>query len=613
MGCTTGQPLRDAREAGRWDIEVLKQLKPLLPYARRYRRKIVIGLSLVTFANIFGLAWPYLLKLAIDALETGIGAPGLAGFAAAIVVLALIGGSARFGMRMYLNSVSRHIEADLRDDFFAHLLRLAPDFYGRVPTGEIMSRATNDILAVRMVAGPAVMYLLNTIITAIVALSMMSWIDLQLTFWVMIPMLIVPPTVLYFGREIHRRFEAIQAQFGRMSTMAQENLAGARIVRAYVREDTQSAEFAELNAEYLNRNMYLVRLWGLFHPALMFLTGMAAVIVLGVGGRAVIMDRISIGDFVAFSFYLLLLIWPMIALGWVVNLFERGAASMGRISEIMLEEPTIRDVENPAILADPKGAIEFDGVSFRYPGTERWVLHNVSFRIEPGQTVAIVGPTGSGQSSIVRLIPRLFDPEKGEVRLDGISVRELKLEQLRASIAVVPQDPFLFSEKLGENIAFGLGKNGVNGYDEAKVKRAATVAQLAGTIRDFPDGYDTQLGERGINLSGGQKQRATLARALTLEPAVLILDDALSAVDTHTEAAILAGLREVFKGRTSIIVSHRVTAVKDADFILVIEDGAIVERGRHTELIELGGTYSRLLRRQLLEESLEGSEGFATY
>ena len=581
---------------------MLKQLKPLLPYARRYRRRIAIGLSLVVVSNIFALSWPYLLKLAIDALETGISAAGLGGWAAAIVGLALIGGAGRFGMRLYLNAVSRRIEADLRDDFYRHLSRLAPDFYQRVPTGEIMSRATNDILAVRMVAGPAVMYLLNTAIVAIIALSMMIWIDLRLTLLAMLPMLFVPPTVIYFGREIHKRFEAIQAQFGRLSTMAQENLAGARIVRAYVREDTQAEEFAEHNREYLRRNMRLVRIWALFFPGLMFLTGLAAVIVLWIGGRDVVFARITLGDFVAFTFYLMLLIWPMIALGWVVNLFERGAASMGRIQAIMDEVPSIRDPEIPVEIDSPAGAVEFSDVGFRYPGTERWVLRNVSFRIERGQTVAIVGPTGSGKSSIVRLLPRLFDPQEGEVRLDGVPVKKLRLDRLRSLIAIVPQDPFLFSEKLGANIAFGLGKGE---YDEEAVKEAAEIAQLAETIRDFPNSYDTQLGERGINLSGGQKQRATLARALTRDAPVLILDDALSAVDTHTEAAILSGLRNVFGGRTSLIVSHRVTAVKDADLILVVEDGEIVERGVHDELIEAGGTYARLLRRQLLEESLE--------
>ncbi len=586
---------------------MLKQLAPLLPYARRYRGRIVVGLTLVVVSNIFALAWPYLLKLGIDALEAGTSARALAGYAGLIIGLSLLGGVGRYLMREILNGMSRRVETDLRDDFFAHLLRLSPDFYQRVPTGELMSRATNDIPAVRMVIGPAIMYLVNTTVVSIIALSMLVWIDLRLTLFALLPLVAVPPATIYFGREIHKRFEAIQAQFGRISTMAQENLAGARIVRAYVQEDAQAGGFAELNLGYLSRNMRLAKIWGLFHPTLMFLTGLGAVIVLGIGGRDVILGRITVGDFVAFAFYLLQLIWPMIALGWVINLFQRGAASMGRIQEIMREQPTLADPERPVRIAEPQGAITFRNVSFRYPGTERLVLRNISFTIEPGQTVAIVGRTGSGKSSIVRLIPRLYDPHAGEIAFDDVPIREIPLAQLRSLIAVVPQEPFLFSDRLGTNIAFGLQ----DGFNMSRVEAAVEIAQLTETISDFPRGYETQLGERGINLSGGQKQRATLARALTRDAPVLILDDALSSVDTHTEMRILAGLRSVFRNRTSIIVSHRVTAVKDADLILVLEDGEIVERGVHSQLLAADGTYARLLRRQLLEESLEADRAMA--
>ena len=586
---------------------MLKKLAPLLPYARRYRSRIAAGLGLVVFSNVFALAWPYLLKLGIDALEYGTTPARLATYAGAIVGFSLLGGIGRYLTRELLNGMSRRVENDLRDDYFAHLLRLAPDFYQRVPTGELMSRATNDIPAVRMVIGPAIMYLVNTAVVSIIALTMLILIDPRLTVLAILPLLMVPPVVLYFGREIHRRFEAIQAQFGHISTMAQENLAGARIVRAYVQEDAQAREFTELNREYMTRNIRLAKVWGLFHPALLLLTGLGAVIVLGVGGRDVVMGRITIGDFVAFGFYLLQLVWPMIALGWVINLFQRGAASLDRIQEIMAEAPSITDAERPVEIATPLGAIEFRNVSFRYPGTERLVLRNISFIIQPGQTIAIVGPTGSGKSSIVRLMPRLYDPDEGEILLDGVPLKQIPLEQLRGLISMVPQEPFLFSETLGANIAFGLQ----DGYDEARVEKAAKVAQLADTIRDFPQGYDTQLGERGINLSGGQKQRATLARALTRDSPVLILDDALSSVDTHTEMRILAGLQDVIRQHTSLIVSHRVTAVKDANLILVIEDGEIVERGVHSELLAAGGTYARLLRRQLLEESLQGDRGVA--
>ncbi len=580
---------------------MLKQLAPLRRYARRYRRRIAAGLGLVVVSNVFSLAWPYLLKLGIDEVGAGTTPRRLAMYAGAIIGFSLIGGVGRYLMRELLNGMSRRVENDLRDDYFAHLLRLAPDFYQRIPTGELMSRATNDIPAVRMVIGPAIMYLVNTAVVSAIALTMLVLIDLRLTMLAIIPLLAVPLVTIYFGREIHKRFEAIQAQFGHISTMAQENLAGARIVRAYVQEDSQARAFAELNREYMVRNMQLAKIWGLFYPMLMALTGMGAVIVLGIGGRDVILGRISIGDFVAFIFYLMQLIWPMIALGWVINLFERGAASMGRIQAIMSEEPSVKDASAPIELTLPQGGIEFRNVSFRYPGTERFVLRDVSFDIAPGQTVAIVGPTGSGKSSVVRLIPRLYDPDRGEVLLDGVPVKQIRLEQLRSLISMVPQEPFLFSETLGANIAFGLRDS----YELARVTEAADIAQLAETISDFPQRYETQLGERGINLSGGQKQRATLARALTRESPVLILDDALSSVDTHTELRILDGLKGVFRRHTSLIVSHRVTAVKDADLILVIADGEIVERGIHSELLEADGTYARLLRRQLLEESLE--------
>jgi ATP-binding cassette subfamily B multidrug efflux pump len=586
---------------------VLKQLRPLVPYARRYRARIAVGLSLVVVANLFSLTWPYLLKLAIDALGQGITPAGLAAYAGAIVGFSLLGGTSRYFMRQLINGMSRHVENDLRDDYFAHLLRLAPDFFGRVPTGELMSRATNDIPAVRMVIGPAIMYLVNTTVVSVIALTMLMLIDPRLTLLAILPLAAVPPTTIYFGREIHQRFEAIQAQFGHISTMAQENLAGARIVRAYVQEDAQAERFAGLNLDYLRRNLRLARIWGLFFPALMLLTGLGTVIVLWVGGHDVIAGRITIGDFVAFVFYLLQLTWPMIALGWVINLFERGSASMGRIQEIMSEEPSIRDAERPVEIEVPQGAIEFRNVSFRYPGTERDVLRDISFTIEPGQTAAIVGRTGSGKSSVVRLIPRLYDPDEGEILLDGLPIKEIRLDQLRRLIAMVPQEPFLFSETLGANIAFGLRDGG----DRERIEGVAAIAQLADTVREFPNGYDTQLGERGINLSGGQKQRATLARALTRDAPVLILDDALSSVDTQTEAAILEGLRDVLMRRTSIIVSHRVSAVKDADLILVVEEARIVERGTHAELLEAGGVYARLLRRQLLEESLKLDAGAA--
>ncbi|HUF49818.1 MAG TPA: ABC transporter ATP-binding protein [Longimicrobiales bacterium] len=581
----------------------MSQLRSVLPYVRPYRAGIAAGIGFILLANAFGILVPDLIRQGIDALgQPATSRTTLFRFAALIVGATLLSGAARFAMRQLLNAISRRIESDLRDAFFAHLIRLDAGFFAATRTGDLMSRATNDLQAVRQAVGPGVMYLVNTLVSTLAAIFFMLRYSAQLTMIALIPITLLPVVMKYFGRVIHQKAERIQEHLGVLSSMVQENLSGVRIVRAYRQEQAQEAEFAALNREYLDRNMSLARTSAVFQPSLSILTGLGLLAVLWFGGQQAIAGEITIGEFVAFNFYLAMLTWPMIALGWVINLFQRGAASMGRINRIMAAAPAIAEPAVPRSITPVRGDIEFRDVWFRYPGTERWVLRAVSLRVRAGESAALVGRTGAGKSTIIALLTRRYDATKGTITIDGVPIDQIPLAELRSAIGVVPQDAFVFSDTLENNL--GLALDGAADR-HARIVWASEIAQLHDTIAAFPHGFATRVGERGVTLSGGQRQRATLARAVAGRPAILVLDDALSAVDTHTEKEILARLRDVTRSRTSIVVSHRVSAVLGADQILVLEDGRISESGQHAALIARGGTYATLLRRQLLEEGLE--------
>jgi ATP-binding cassette, subfamily B, multidrug efflux pump len=580
----------------------MNELRPLLPYLRPYRREYAVGMILVVVSNFFTTLGPKFLEQGIDALRTGAGFEAVQTAVGLLLAVALAGGVARYGMRQLLNSGSRRVETDLRDHLYAHLQGMAAEFYDRYPTGDVMARTTNDLLAVRMVAGPALMYLVDTTIRALLIAPAMLAINPRLTLLAMLPLLGLPIAMASLGQRIHRRSQAIQEQFSELTSQAHENLSGVRVVRAYRQERAETADFRRLSDDYLERNLGLARVQGLFYPLLGLLGGLSGLIVLYVGGRLVMAGTVSVGAFVAFGVYLAMLVWPMIALGWAVNLVQRGAASMGRINQLFRQRPAIADPETPAALPPPRNgrAVEFRDVEFAYPGArERGaVLQGISFRVEAGRSLAVVGATGSGKSTLVDLLVRTYDPDRGAVLIDGVDLRRLPLAELRRTVGFVPQETFLFSDTLRENVLLGAP-------DDGRLERVAEVAQLTEALPALPDGYDTMLGERGINLSGGQKQRAAIARALAQDPPVFVLDDALSAVDAQTEARILRALRGALAGRTSVIVSHRLAAVRDADWILVLDEGRIVEEGVHADLIARGGRYWELLRRQQLEEELE--------
>ncbi len=626
-------------------------LRRLVPYLRPYAGRLTWGIVLVVVGAGFGAVVPWIVRAALDGLAAGAPPSRTWTLVAAMLAAAIVGGAIRFGMREILNGVSRLVETDLRDAVFSHLLTLDAGTVARWRTGELMARLTNDLSAVRMAAGPAIMYLVNTVAGAAFSLYFMLRIDARLTGLALLPMVGLPFVMIRLGRLVHDRFEAVQEHFGALTTRVQENLAGTRVVRAYRQERAEGERFERDNAEYARRNIALARLNGVMNPAFGLLAGAGAAVVLGVGGTLALRGTITVGAFVAFGLYLAMLTWPLIALGWTTNLFQRGAASMARINEVLDAAPTLDQPARPRALppAATGRGLEFRNVSFHYPraagadadGTPtRWILRDVSFTVPAGATFGIVGPVGSGKSTLLDLVPRLYDPQRGEVLLDGVPIRELTLDALRREIGVVPQESLLFSETIRANIRYGTddstdrttaapagardltpNEGGVaprleeaaSGATEPTahdlVVWAADIADLTGTVTDFPGGFDTLLGERGVNLSGGQKQRAAIARALARRPAVVLLDDALSAVDTQTEAAILRGLRTALAGRTTLITTHRVSAVRDAAWILVLDEGRVVEQGTHDVLLARGGRYAALARRQQLEAEVEDADG----
>jgi len=597
-----------------------QRLRPLVPYLKRYRRGLALGTICVLLTQGIAVQYPRVIQHAIDDLRVSVTRHNLAIYALLIIAVFLVKGVFQFLTRYIVIGISRDIEFDLRNDLFAHLERLSYSYYQRNRTGDIMARATNDLNAVRNLLGPAVMYSANTIVITIFALFYMMKLSPKLTLYAFLPLPVASVIIQYFGRRIHERFERIQAMFSDISARAQENFSGARVIRAYVQEQAEIAAFENANEEYIRRSLGLVRLMGMLWPTLELMLGASIVIVLWVGGREVIQNRMSVGQFVAYLQYMGLLMWPVIALGWVINIFQRGTASLGRINEILLTKPEITD--EPVASYEPRvasettsaaagggartselearsllGEIEFCNLNFGYNGVP--VLRDINLRVPAGSSLAIVGPTGSGKTTLVNLIPRIYDAPPGAVLIDGRPIREFSLDSLRRNMGFVPQETFLFSNTIRGNIAFGVADATLD-----QIKSAADAANIAHDIESFPDGYDTTVGERGITLSGGQKQRAAIARALLRNPRILVLDDALSSVDTHTEDKILNHLRDVMHGRTTIFISHRVSTVRNADRIAVLHRGRIVELGTHDELLALNGYYTDLYNKQLLEEEL---------
>jgi len=579
---------------------MLRRFQPLKPYLARYKKRFLAGFVTLAITQVVGITVPLIIKSGIDDLSLHVRASTLLVLAGLLLAAALIKAIFQFWMRWILIGISRDVEYDLRNDLFTRLMLLSPRYYTVTRTGDLMSKLTNDLNAVRNMVGPGIMYSANTVVLGIATVGLMLHLDWRLTVLTLIPLPLASIGVKYFGQRIHDRFERIQAMYSELTEMVRENLSGVRVIRAFCQEAAESARFDGLNQEFVEKNKRLIWITSFLWPALALLFAIAFMLIMVVGGRHVLSGLISVGTFTAFNIYLTYLIWPIIALGWVTNLVQRGVASLERLNLIFLARPEIDDchaIERaPAAL---RGEIEFRNLTFGYNGKP--ILKNINLRIPAGKTVAIVGATGSGKSTLVNLIPRLYDaPGENMILVDGVPIRHLPLKTLRQHIGFVPQETFLFSDTIRENIKFG-----APAASDAEVERAAQVSNILPEIREFPKGFDTLVGERGLTLSGGQKQRTAISRAVLRDPRILILDDALSSVDTYTEEKILNQLTGVMAGRTTLLISHRVSTIRNADEIVVLHDGTIVERGSHEELLAMNGHYTELYNRQLIEEELE--------
>jgi ATP-binding cassette, subfamily B, multidrug efflux pump len=579
---------------------MLRRLAPLIPYLARYKKRFVVGFITLIITQMAGITVPLIIKSGIDGLMQGVTESRLLWIAGLLLGVALVKAFFQFWMRWILIGISRDVEYDLRNELFAHLMLLSPRYYTMTRTGDLMSKLTNDLNAVRNMAGPGIMYSANTLVMGIATIALMIHLDWRLTVLTLIPLPLASVAVKFFGQRIHDRFEKIQAMYSELTEKVRENLAGVRVIRAFCQEAAESEQFDRMNQEFVDKNQRLIWITSFLWPALTLLFAIAFMLIMVVGGRHVLAGTLTVGAFTAFNIYLTYLIWPIIALGWVTNLVQRGVASLERLNLIFLAQPEIHDREvREQSLTTLRGEIEFRNLSFAYNGKQ--ILKNINLKIPAGKTVAVVGATGSGKSTLVNLIPRLYDaPEADMVLMDGVPIRRIPLKTLREHIGFVPQETFLFSDTIRENIKFGAAA-----ASDAEVERAAEISNILPEIRGFPKGFDTMVGERGLTLSGGQKQRTAISRAVIRNPKIMILDDALSSVDTYTEEKILSQLTGLMAGRTTLLISHRVSTIQNADEIVVLHNGEIAERGTHAELLSLNGFYTELYNRQLIEEELE--------